>query len=96
MELVEGLRFKLRSFGVEIDGATSMYCDNEAVVKNTSAPESTLKKKHASVNFHRIREAVAAETIRVAKEDTLTNIADLFTKCCPGPRLRKLAGCILW
>ena len=35
-ELVEALRYKLRMFGVPIEGATKIYCDNEAVYKNCS------------------------------------------------------------
>ena len=80
MEMIEALRYKLRMFGVPIDGAANVYCDNEAVYKNTVAPESTLKKKHHSISYHRCREAIAAGTIRVAKQGTLKNLADLFTK----------------
>ena len=67
-------------FGVPIDRATIFFCDNEAVYKNTSIPESTLKKKHHSIAYHRCREAIAAKTIRVAKQGTEKNLADLFTK----------------
>ena len=31
VELVEALRYKLRMFGTPIEGATKIYCDNEAV-----------------------------------------------------------------
>ncbi|KAI2504499.1 hypothetical protein MHU86_9998 [Fragilaria crotonensis] len=68
VELVESLRYKLRMFGVPVEGPTNVFCDNEAVYKNTSLPESTLKKKHHSIAYHRCREAVAAQTVRVAKE----------------------------
>ena len=57
------LRYKLRMFGTPIKGATNVYCDNEAVTKNASIPESTLKKKHNSIAYHQAREAVAAGTI---------------------------------
>jgi hypothetical protein len=63
VELIESLRYKLRMFGIPIDGPTNVYCDNEAVTKNTIFPESTLKKKHNSIAYHRAREAVAAGTI---------------------------------
>jgi hypothetical protein len=46
-----------------------------AVVKNTSIPELVLAKKHNVINYHIIREAVAAGIIRIGKEDTETNIA---------------------
>ena len=67
-------------FGVKIEGATDIYCDNEAVVRNGSTPESVLKKKHCSIAYHRNREAVAAGTVRIGKESTDTNLADVFTK----------------
>jgi hypothetical protein len=42
-----------------------------------------------------VREAQAAKIISIVKEDGETNLADLFTKLLPGPRLRKLASTIL-
>ena len=80
VEQIESLRYKLRMFGVPIEGPTNVYCDNETVFKNTTIPESTLKKKHTSICYHKCRQAVAAGTMRVAKEGTGTNLADLFTK----------------
>jgi hypothetical protein len=96
IELNEGLRYKIRMMGVPIDGPCRMFCDNNAVVLNTTNPESMLKKKHTAINYHRAREAIAAGTIMVAKEDTATNIADILTKCLPGPSLREYATRVLW
>ena len=80
VEHVEALRYKLRMFGIPIEGPTNVFCDNEAVFKNTSILDSTLKKKHTSICYHRAREVVAARMMRVAKEGTATNLANLFTK----------------
>lgn len=90
VELSEALRYKLRMFGVPIEGPTNIFCDNEAVYKNSSLPESTLKKKHHSIAYHRCREAVAAGTVRVAKEGTSTNLSDVFTKLLPQVRREEL------
>ena len=60
------------------------------MVKNTSIPESTLNKKHNSINYQIVREAVAAKMMRIAKEDTETNIADAFTKLLHTLRKRQL------
>ncbi|KAI2511667.1 Reverse transcriptase (RNA-dependent DNA polymerase) [Fragilaria crotonensis] len=90
VELTESLRYKLRMFGVPIDHPTNVFCDNEAVYKNTTMPESTLKKKHHSIAYHRCREAVAAGTVRIAKEGTKTNLSDLFTKLLPQARREEL------
>ena len=90
IELIEAMRYKLRMFGVPLEQPTNIFCDNEAVTKNTTLPESTLKKKHHSIAYHRCREAVAAGTVRVAKEGTQTNLSDLFTKLLPQPRREEL------
>jgi hypothetical protein len=82
--------------GVAIDGPTNLFCDNDSVVQNSSNPESTLKKKHNAIAYHRTREAIAAGTIRMAKEDGMTNLADILTKLMPGPRLKALISRILW
>jgi hypothetical protein len=44
------------------------FCDNEAVVKNSTRPESTLKKKHQAIAYDRTRKAQAAGRVRIAKE----------------------------
>jgi len=43
IELIEALQYKLRMFGVQIDGATNIFCDNKAVTKNCSDP-TTLRR----------------------------------------------------
>ena len=80
VEHIEALHYKLGMFGIPIEGPTNVFCDNEAVFKSTTIPESTLKKKYNSICYHCCREAVAAKVMRVAKEGMLTNLADLFTK----------------
>ena len=96
VELIEGLRYKLRMFGIPIDGPTNMYCDNGSVVVNCTKPESTLKKKHNSIAYHKVRESVAQGTIRIAKENGDTNLADVLTKPLAGPRLKELIQYILY
>jgi len=86
IEMIEALRYKLRMFGVPSDGPANIFCDNEAVYKNAVIPESTLKKKHHSIAYHRCREAVAAGTVRIAKQGTEKNVADLFTKILSSTR----------
>ena len=105
VEMIEGLRYKLRMMGVPIDGPcgtkygptnvcgpTNVFCDNESVVKNVTRPESPIKKKHNSIAYHKAREAIASGIIRVAKEDGSTNIADIFTKRLPTETRKFLLG----
>ena len=96
IDLIEALRYKLRMMGVPIDGATKVYCDNDSVVKSTTRPESTLKKKHNAINYHRAREAQAAGHIRIAWIEGKNNLADVLTKVLVGERRRYLLSRILW
>ena len=96
IDLIEALRYKLRMMGVPIDGATKLYCDNDSVVKSTTRPESTLKKKHNAINYHRICEAQAAGYIQIGWIASKDNLADVLTKVLVGERRRYLLSRILW
>jgi hypothetical protein len=96
IEQVEAMRYKLRMMGIPVDGPTNVFCDNESVFKNATRPESTLKKKHNAIAYHRTREAIAASIVRIAWEDGRFNIADVLTKLMPGPKLRELISNILY
>lgn len=82
-EANDALRYKLRMFGIPIAGPTNVFCDNNSVVTNVSNPESTLSKKHNAVAYHKVRETVAMNVIRVAHEPGKHNCSDVFTKFLP-------------
>jgi len=79
-EMVEALRYKLRCFGVPVQGSSDILCDNKSVVTTSSVPTSVLNKRHNALCYHRVREAQAAGMIRVGWIEWEKNIADLFTK----------------
>ena len=91
-DLIVSLRYKLRMFGLNLQGPAYTFCDNAGVVKNVSVPESVLHKRHNAINYHVVREAVAAKIMVVGKEDGDTNLADLFTKILTGERRNMLCG----
>ena len=62
-EMVEGLRYELRMFGVEIDIPSDVFFDNQSVITNVSIPSSVLNKKHNSSCYHRFLEAHTSGTI---------------------------------
>jgi len=95
-ELIEALRYKLRVFGIPIDGPTKLYGDNGAVISNSSIPTSTLTKKHNAICYHRVRETVAAGTTAIGKVHTAYSLADLFTKQLSPERRYHLLQCIAY
>ena len=66
--------------GIPIDRATRVFCDSEAVFKNSSIALSFLKKKNNTITYHRVREDVAAGIINIYKKDSESNLADILTK----------------
>jgi hypothetical protein len=51
VELIEGLRYKLRMFGILIDGPAKTFVDNNSVVLNATIPTSTLRKKSTTLSL---------------------------------------------
>jgi hypothetical protein len=79
VELIMELQYKLRMIGVPIEGPTTMYGDNMAVVLNKFVPSSQLKKKHKAIAYHRVRKAIACNIVRLAhipSEDILGGYPD--------------------
>ncbi|KAL7574020.1 hypothetical protein ACA910_015600 [Epithemia clementina (nom. ined.)] len=95
-DAIEALRYKLRMFGIPIDGPCTVYGDNQSVITNASIPNSMLNKKHNSICYHRVRQAVAAQMIDVVKIDTRFNLADLLTKPLTADRREHLLQRILY
>ena len=95
-EMIFGLRHKLQMFSVLIEEPADVYCNDQGAVKNTSFLESTLSKKHNDINCHAVHKACAAGIMRVAKDPTETNLADLFTKPLIRLHQERLLACIVW
>jgi hypothetical protein len=80
IEMIIEYRYKLRMMGFKVTQPSVLLVDNMAVVTNSTLPSSSLKKKHNAIAYHKIREAVAAQIVRVAYVQTKYNLADILTK----------------
>jgi hypothetical protein len=74
------MRYKLRMFGVPLEGPAQVFCNNQGVVKYTSVPESALTKKHNTVNYHAVKEAAAAGVLEVRKIQR--QISQIYSRRC--------------
>ena len=88
MEHIRGLRYKLRTMGVLIEGPAYVYGYNMSVIYNTSRLDSTLKKKANSVCNHAIRESAAMGEIMTTHVPILDNPAGLCKKVISGGQKR--------
>lgn len=94
VETILGLRYKLRMFGVPIDGPCQVFCDNEPVTNASMCADVSLKRKHISISYHQAREAVAAGVMLVFYERSVTNHSDLFTKSLSRRKRKELMSLI--
>jgi hypothetical protein len=94
-ELNEALRYKLRMMGIPISEPTNTFCDNKSVVVNATIPQSTLQKKHNFIAFHKVRESVASEALRISHEKGKFNLSDCLTKFQTTPDFKRCIQCIL-
>jgi hypothetical protein len=86
IEKLRGLQYKLRMMGVPIDGPSFIYSNNKSAIKNSSKPESVLKKKCNLICYHACRESVAMDESRFAHISTHDNRANFLTKVTSGPK----------
>jgi len=96
VEMVEGLRYKLKMMGVPIDRPYNVKADNMSMVKNSSVPESQLKKKSNSITYHCVQEKAATGVVIINYEPTTSNVLDMLIKTQSGPALKRLAGYVLY
>ena len=63
-EYVQGLRYKLRMMGVQVDNPTYIFGDNKAVLVNSLVSDSVLKKKSNPIACHFVHEGTASDKWR--------------------------------
>jgi hypothetical protein len=79
VEQVMDLRSTLRYLGVPIRAKSIMFGDNKCVVDSSTKIHSKLHKRHTTLSFHRVREAVAAKVIGFFHIDRKRNPADVLS-----------------
>ena len=95
MEIICGLRYKVRMMGIPIDELTHVMVDNMSMVTNTTRPESTLKKKSNSITYNFIRESAVAKEIKIQHVRTKENTSDMLSKSQSGPERKQLPQMVL-
>ena len=50
--MILDIRIKFKMLMLPLDGTAHVFCNNNEIVKNTSIHESTLSKKHNTINYH--------------------------------------------
>ena len=79
-EVVEELRYKIRTFSVNLESQEEVYCDNKSLVIKSNVTASILNTRPIVICYHRVRKAQAAGTLRVVLIPGEYNLAHLLTR----------------
>ena len=79
VEEVQNMRYMLRSLAVRVEYATPVLGNSKGVLQNCTIDDSTLKKKHVSISYHKARNSAAAGIIHPLKTEGEFNYAKLTT-----------------
>ena len=62
-EEIMHLRYMLRCLGVPVTQPSNLFGDNLSVIQNAANIDAEIKKKHVSISFHTVCEAIATGII---------------------------------
>ena len=79
-EQIIDIRTTLRYLGVDISGPSFLFGDNQSVVTSSTVPSSVLNKRSSALNYHRVREAIAAKILKFLHIPGKENPADILSK----------------
>ena len=70
----------LRYLGVPINEISYGFGDNQSMINGSVMPTGKLHKRHVSLSYHRVREAVAAGYLQMFHVEGATNPSDILSK----------------
>ncbi|OIT01020.1 putative mitochondrial protein, partial [Nicotiana attenuata] len=87
----------LKELHVSSSSPSTIFCDNISSIYLAQNPVQHARTKHVEIDIHFVREKVAAGILQVHYVPSQDQLADLFTKALPSPRLLFLRNklCIL-
>lgn len=80
IEQIIDIRYSLRMLGIPLRGPSILFGDNKSVIDSGMNPTYKLKKRHDMLAFHRVREVVASDFVRLYHIESASNPADILTK----------------
>ena len=79
-EEIIDIRRTLRYLGVPIKSKPYMFGDNKSVVTSSTVPYSPLSKRHNTLSYHRVGEAISAKILVFHCCDSSQNKNDILSK----------------
>ncbi|KAJ4762199.1 Gag/pol [Rhynchospora pubera] len=84
------LQFLLKELGVKMEAKPVLWCDNIGATFLAMNPMFHARTKHIEIDYHFVREQVAAKQIEVKFICSVDQLSDVMTKPLPLPRFQYL------
>ena len=104
-EQIIDIRHSLRYLGINLQGPAYLFGDNQSIVTSSTIPSSVLTKRSSALNYHRVREAIAAGVLKFHHIKGKMNPADILSKHYACGKVRHMleplmfwkgTGCLLY
>ena len=95
IRVISHVKAILNWLGVTIIEQVPIYVDNSAMIDISETMKNSDNLKHINICVNYIREKVNDSTIKLAKIDTVFNIADIHTKCLSGRIFKNHRGKVM-
>jgi hypothetical protein len=89
------VRQLLTDLGLNLQGPTPVFCDNQSTIRNVTRGCTSRKTRHISLKYHLSRDLASKGIIRMVYVPIADNCADLLTKPVPLATFNHLRGKIL-
>ena len=83
------IRYILPELGQQIDGPTTIECDNKGAIDLAKSPVDHKLTRHINVSYHFVRELIANETLRYNYISAKDMKADGLTKALTPTKLKR-------
>ena len=82
------MRNLLGEFGYTVKQPSTLHIDNQSAISVSKNPEHHGRMKHLDLRFYWLRDAVNDQRIQPSYIHTSQQLADIFTKPLPAPKIQ--------
>ena len=75
--------------------SVTLYCDNQGALALAKNPVPHQRSKHIDIKYHYVRSEIQRQFLHIVYVTSKDNLADIFTKPVPGPRMKAFIALIL-
>ena len=79
----------------DVFSPVTLYCDNQGALALAKNPVQHQRSKHIDIRYHFVRSEIQKQLLNLVYVPSKDNLADIFTKPLPGPRIKTFLSVIL-